>query len=128
MSEETRRRVWAAVVEVGYSIIVCDTNEDERRSMDVLSQLRAQRVAGIILTPIGHSPAFLKLLEGRDLPPLVTIDQRVRGLARDYVGVDNRAASKIVTEYLLRLGHRRIAFIAGDSCARLVDVAEAAAS
>ena len=29
------------------------------------------------------------------------------------LGVDNRAAARMLVEYLLRLGHRRIAFITG---------------
>ncbi len=50
-------------IAAGYSIIVCNSDEDEQRSFDILAQLRAQQVAGIILTPIGHSPDFIKLLE-----------------------------------------------------------------
>ncbi len=158
VSEETRKRVWAAVEAVGYapnaiarslrlgksrligiaiadisnpfcssmvrtmenaaiaadySIIVCNTDDDAERERAVLAQLRAQHVAGIILTPVGHGADYVKLLEARNLPPIVTVDHKVPGLARDFVGVDNRAAARMLTQYLLRLGHRRIAMITG---------------
>ena len=158
VSEETRRRVWAAVdavgyspnpiaqslrlgksrligfaisdisnpfcaalartmeraaIEAGYSMIVCNTDDDAERERAVLAQLRAQHVAGIILTPVGRGSDFVKLLESRNLPPIVTLDHKVAGLARDFVGVDNRAAARMLTEYLLRLGHRRIAMVTG---------------
>ena len=97
----------------GYSIIVCNTDEDEKRSREILDQLRQQQVAGIIMTPAADTKEYAAFLEGRTHPPMVTIDQQVHGLARDYLGVDNRAAARMLVEYLLRLGHRRIAFITG---------------
>lgn len=100
-------------IAAGYSIIVCNTDDDERREIKVLDQLRMQRVAGIILTPVGKGALYLKHLDSRALPPLVTVDQKAPGLARDFVGVDNRAATRMLVEYLLRLGHRRIAMICG---------------
>jgi LacI family transcriptional regulator len=158
VSEETRKRVWAAVEAVGYtpnavarslrlgksrliglamsdisnpfcgamvrtmesaanaagySIIVCTTDDDVKREHTVLAQLRAQHVAGIILSPVGRKADYAGLLESRNFPPMVTVDHKVPGLAVDFVGVDNRAAARMLTQYLLRLGHRRIAMITG---------------
>lgn len=158
VSEETRKRVWAAVeavgyspnaiarslrlgksrligvaiadivnpfcssmvrtmedvaIAAGYSIIVCNTHDDPKRERSVLVQLGAQHVAGVILMPVGHGPDYAKLLEARNFPPIVTVDNKVPGLARDFIGVDNRACARTLTEYLLRLGHRRIAMITG---------------
>jgi LacI family transcriptional regulator len=79
----------------------------------VLAQLRAQHVAGIILTPVGRKADYASFLESRNSPPMVTVDHKVPGLAVDFVGVDNRAAARMLTQYLLRLGHRRIAMITG---------------
>jgi len=107
------RTIEQHAIAAGYSIIVCNTDDDDRRELRVLDQLRAQRVAGIVLTPVGSSAAYVRHLESRNLPPLVTVDQKAPGLARDFVGVDNRAAARVLTEYLIRLGHRRIAIISG---------------
>ena len=53
------RRRWCArwrerAIAAGYSIIVCNTDDDAERERAVLDQLRAQHVAGIILTPVGR--------------------------------------------------------------------------
>jgi LacI family transcriptional regulator len=64
------------------------------------------------LAASGHDEAFVALVRGMTVP-VVTFDQKVPGLDRDFVGSDNRLASAMLTEHLLQLGHRRIAFIAG---------------
>src|SRR5262249_49482622 len=58
-------------------------------------------------------PSLLDQIETRVRQPVVTFDQKLPGLKRDYVGVDNRAAIKILVDYLMRLGHRRIALVSG---------------
>jgi LacI family transcriptional regulator len=107
------RTIEQEAIVAGYSIIVCNTDEDEGREQRILEQLREERVAGIVLTPVGHGPEYRRRVEAPTLPALVTVDQRVPGLERDYVGVDNRAAARLLTQYLLRLGHRRIAMVGG---------------
>lgn len=107
------RTVDRQAVAAGYSSIVCDTDQDEAREAAILDQLVAQHVAGIVLTPIAHDADCIKRLTRPGLPPIVIVDQDVPGLERDFVGVDNRKAARILTEYLLRLGHRRIAMITG---------------
>jgi LacI family transcriptional regulator len=102
-----------AAIAAGYSIIVCMTDDDAKRELAVLAQLRAQHVAGIVLMPVGRGADYLKLLDAHSQPPIVTVDNKVPGLARDFLGVDNRAATRMLTQYLLRLGHRRIAMITG---------------
>ena len=100
-----------AALAAGYSIIVCNTDDDVKRERAVLAQLRAQHVAGIILTPVGRGADYVRPSRG----PQFSADRHHRpqgaGLARDFVGVDNRAAARMLTQYLLRLGHRRIAMI-----------------
>lgn len=102
-----------AALAAGFSIIICNSDDDPERDLMLIDQLRAQHVAGILLTAMGRGSDYARRLERHDLPPLVTIDQHVEGLQRDFVGVDNRAAARMLTDYLLRLGHRRIAMISG---------------
>ena len=105
------RVVERAAIAAGYSIIVCNTDDDEKRELAILDQLRAQHVAGILMTPLGSGASYVRQMERAGMPPIVTLDHKVLGLARDFAGVDNRAAARMLTEYLIRLGHRRIAMI-----------------
>ena len=107
------RTAEAMAFKAGFSVIVCTRGIDRQRFEAVLAQLCAQRVAGIVLSPPGSGATHRKLLERPDLPPLVTIDHKVPGLERDFVGVDNRAMVALLVEHVVRLGHRHIGMISG---------------
>jgi DNA-binding LacI/PurR family transcriptional regulator len=61
--------------------------------------------------------------------PVVLLDRTVTSYPRrghhDLVGIDNRRAGYVVTEHLLRLGCRRIAFVGMPNAAATVDAREA---
>ena len=61
--------------------------------------------------------------------PVVLLDRTVTPYPRrghhDLVGIDNRRAGYVITEHLLRLGCRRIAFVALPNAAATVDAREA---
>ncbi|WP_428248267.1 LacI family DNA-binding transcriptional regulator [Ferrovibrio sp.] len=97
----------------GYAVIVCNSNEDEARELELLELLKVQRVAGILVAPSGQGVKYRDSLSRDAGAPLITIDRQIEGLERDFVGLDNRAAGRMITDYILRLGHRRIAFIGG---------------
>ncbi len=107
------RTVEKVAIANGFSVIVSNADGDETRVPEIIDQLRGQHVAGIILNPMSRSDALVKQIESRPLPPVVTMDQKLPGLACDYVGIDNRAAIRMLVEYLVRLGHTRIALLSG---------------
>ncbi|HWJ72832.1 MAG TPA: LacI family DNA-binding transcriptional regulator [Kaistia sp.] len=107
---------WLIVVEkraaaANRAVIVSNSRSPGKERV-TLELLKAQRVAGVLINPQGMGEEYRRYLEQLAIP-MVTFDQYVEGLARDYVGTDNLLAGKMLTEYLLRLGHRRIAFIGG---------------
>ena len=61
--------------------------------------------------------------------PIVLLDRTVTSYPRrghhDLVGIDNRRAGFIVTDHVLRLGSRRVAFVAQPNAAATVDAREA---
>lgn len=82
----------------------------------VLARGLAQRVAPdgvVLLPPLSDDLALLDAMRSLGLP-LVRIAPRGRDEdASPCVLMDDRAAAQEMTEYLLRLGHRRIGFIRG---------------
>ena len=105
--------IQSQALEAGYNLIVCNSDENPTRELELLDILRAQRVAGIIVSPCGFDDDYRRALAGIVDVPMLTIDRYVEGLDRGFVGLDGHLAGRMLTEYLLRLGHRRIAFVGG---------------
>lgn len=96
----------------GYTLMFCNTADDPAKELRLLRLMRTQRVDGIILVPSGASedPRPLKAAISA---PTVIVDRTVDGLDFDAVLLDNRAAGRMVVEYLIGSGHRRIGIVAG---------------
>jgi LacI family transcriptional regulator len=89
-------------------------NRDDAE-LDYLHRLIEQRVDGIIFVPSDESVSRMYLREvwERGLP-LVSVDRRLPRTNADFSGTDDEAGGRVVAEYLLSLGHRRIAHISGE--------------
>lgn len=106
------RNVDSVVAEADHMLIVADTASHPEREINTLNQLRRHRVGGIIMAPLSNDPSFAAYLRQIDVP-VVLIDQYVDGVKLDYVTSDNELATTMLTEYLIRLGHRRICYLGG---------------
>lgn len=99
--------------EAGYLVIVANTDEQQDRELKLLKLLREQRVAGIILAPAGQGVEYFSALSLLRNSPAVLIDRHLPDAGFESVIVDNVAAAKMATDYLVRLNHRRIAIVLG---------------
>lgn len=71
-------------------------------------------VDGVILTPpLCDAPDILAYVATIDLPVLL-IGTDAANMAVSTISIDEAAAAREMTEYLIRRGHRRIAFIKGE--------------
>jgi LacI family transcriptional regulator len=95
----------------GYSVILCDSNEDPVQEQEMLTVLIRRRVDGILLASTQASLAESRLAMRR--PPIVCFDRTPRGFEGPAVVVDNVRASYEATRHLIELGHQHIAIIAG---------------
>lgn len=97
----------------GYSLLVCDTEEQPAQEQEAIDLLMGHRVAGLILAPVdAQSSTSLRLIMQQEAA-VVIIDNRLQSLTVDTVLVDNVGGSAALTEHLLAHGHRRIAHLAG---------------
>ena len=95
----------------GYSLVIADTANDPERERDHAGFIQGGRVDGVLL------------LNGRLLPspaakrgqqvPMVSLCERIPGSRLPHVETANRDAARTMTEYLLKLGHRRIGYLSG---------------
>jgi LacI family transcriptional regulator len=71
-------------------------------------------VDGLVLTPpLSSSKELIETLDERSLPFVRIAPNRMRH-ASPFVDVDDQAAAREMTEYLIGIGHRRIGFIVGN--------------
>lgn len=97
----------------GFRLLFSSSNQDVNTENQLLQQMIADQVSGIVIWPVfGDSPPRLLLELGKQCePPLVLMDRTLRGLACDSVTSDNYAGAYAATEHLVQLGHERIVFM-----------------
>jgi len=107
----------------------------EERAWQLCRQYIERRVSGVFFAPLeltaGKDAVNRQIARALDDAgiPVVVLDRTVvpypeRGV-HDLVGIDNRRAGYRITEHLLRLGSRRIAFVAVAHAAATVEAREA---
>ena len=109
--------ILSACKEQGFELLIhpCDAKSAEMLD-ELKTMIKHSRVAGLVLTPpFSEQPEFIKELKTLD----VDIVRIVSGnAAPDTISpcimIDDLAAAKNITEHLISLGHKDIAFITGD--------------
>jgi DNA-binding LacI/PurR family transcriptional regulator len=79
-----------------------------------IRSLRTRRVAGTVMLGLGPADSRTQALIQADIPTIF-IDSMGQGKRATYVKSDNADGARQVVEHLLALGHRRIAFIIGQT-------------
>jgi DNA-binding LacI/PurR family transcriptional regulator len=107
----------------------------EAHAWELCRQYIDRKVSGVFFAPLELTPAknevnqrITQALDGARIP-IVLLDRTAvpypeRG-HHDLVGIDNRRAGYVVTDHLLGLGARRVAFVAMRNAAATVEAREA---
>ncbi|UFU05894.1 LacI family DNA-binding transcriptional regulator [Ruania halotolerans] len=94
----------------GYSVVLCNTDDDPAKEAHYLTVAEHENMAGVLIAPATDSPA-LDALQARGRG-LVVVDRRIDD-AVDQVAFDNEELGYRVTNTLIRQGFRRIACVTG---------------
>lgn len=95
------------------NVLLCNADDNANKQQDYLRVMQAERVSGVIVVPThSNDGAVLKQVHDAGLP-LVLLDRQVDDFETDTVKVDNVRGVALAVKHLLKLGYRRIAFIAG---------------
>ena len=105
------RGIEDAARSVGYSVLLCNSDDDVEQEQRHLRALLSRRVDGILLASTDlYAVADTQLRSGA---PIVLFDRVPPGYRGAAVVVDNVDAAYRATSHLIDLGHRSVAFIAG---------------
>ncbi len=109
---EMVERVVMRAKERGYSVIVCNTQSDSEHVADYIELLIQQSVDGAVMTTASRFSDAAQRLNDRDIP-VVLANRTIENGRVDYIGADNFRGGYLATQHLIKLGHQRIAHVAG---------------
>lgn len=94
----------------GYAVFLADSHADPERERKVVQALAERRVDGIIVTSSRVGAHYVPLLREMNVP-IVLVNDQYPGDFVHSIMIGNRAGMRAVTEHLIGLGHRRIAYV-----------------
>jgi len=97
----------------GYSVLLCDNEEDEAVEQRQLRILEERRVDGIIAAPVGNRCEHWLGLQSRGMP-LCLVDRWFPDSQIPFVTSDNETGARLAILHLLEMGHRRIGILQGN--------------
>ncbi len=107
------RAVEDAAYEQGYSVLMCNTDENPEKEELYLNLLYDENVAGVIFSPT-HQFNINSQTYNQKMP-FVIIDRAVDSSDVDMVLLDNVAAAYELTEHLINNGYKKLAGLFGDA-------------
>jgi len=107
------RAVEDAAYEQGYSVLLCNTDENPEKEELYLNLLHDENVAGIIFSPTQKFSASLKSYDSTI--PFVIIDRSVESRGMDMVLLDNVSAAYELTLHLIENGYHSFAALFGNT-------------
>ncbi len=97
---------------VGYTLLLASSEYDLGRERDECHALVEKGVDGIILVGTAHDDAVYRLLGATGVPYL-TIWSYDESSPHPNIGFDNFGAAARIVDYILDIGHTRVAMVAG---------------
>jgi LacI family transcriptional regulator len=95
----------------GYRVILCDTRADLTVEREVIEEMIAHRVEGIVIAPVSdRSRDDLRRLARFGIP-FVLVDRTVPGIDADAVLGESAEGAQRLVAHLVSLGHSRIGMI-----------------
>jgi LacI family transcriptional regulator len=98
----------------GYSVFLCNTDEDPNREIAVMQSLEEKRIDGLILCASRLDEEQLNKVV-HWFPSVVLLFRQSEDGGESVILTDDQAGGLMATHHLVRAGHERIGFVAGPS-------------
>ncbi len=106
------RGVEDAAQQGGYTVLLCNTDENCEKQARYLEVVVSQQVDGVIIAPCDSDGSKLARLRDRGIAAVV-VDRRIDGWDVDTVRGDSVGGAHALVRHLIALGHRHIAMLTG---------------
>lgn len=97
----------------GYNILLCNSDRNVAKETQYIQALLNKQVDGLILTATALSKEQIIAFVDKTEKPFVVMNCAIDHEGVDELFVNFREAARQMTDYLIELGHRQIAFISG---------------
>ncbi len=104
--------VEACCRQAGYSVFLCNSDNDPKHQQAYMRTLLEKRIDGLLLSSAGDTETLAATFRHASVP-VVTVDRLVPGARADRVSVNNQLGALEAVRHLLALGHRRIGCVSG---------------
>lgn len=111
---EVIRGISKAAHEKKYALQMSTGEKEDEIYEGVIEMLQGRRVDGVILLYSRVNDKLMKYLQQNDFPFVVIGKPHQKAEQITHVDNDNYRAAKEATQYLIELGHERIAFVGGN--------------
>ncbi|MET1133075.1 MAG: LacI family DNA-binding transcriptional regulator [Aeromicrobium sp.] len=116
---DVARGVEDQLAETSRPLLLGNSGQDAARESSYLDLFEEQRVAGILISPVGNVLDRLRRLHARGAA-VVLVDRKSGASEFSSVSVDDRLGGRMAAEHLIERGRRRIAVIGGPGRLRQV--------
>lgn len=94
----------------GFTLLMCNTNNEVDLEQHYLQLLSSYQVEGIVVNAVGMHEVVLNRLQ-QSMLPMVLIDRKIPEFACDVVGLNNQEAACNATRHLLDNGYNALLFL-----------------
>lgn len=105
------KTIQATAIESGYQVLLGDTNRSPDLEESYIRLLKQRMVDGVILLFPRMETAALEAIA--EEYPVVIVGRKVSNPDIPFVTNDNAVSTRAATEHIIKLGHRRIGYLAG---------------
>ncbi len=109
---EIAKSIEISSFKAGYTLVFCDSNEDQEKEVHFVENLISRGIDGLIIAPVQDSADHLFELKERNYP-FVLIDRCFEDMEANAVISDNEDAAFKAVAHLAGLGHKRVGFLSG---------------
>lgn len=109
---ETAKIIEDNLRKLGYSLIICNTDNRSDLQNDYINILKQRKIDGIIFGSVRINDTNVTNLSVQELP-YITYHRKLKNENTNYIISDDITGIKIAVKYLVDLGHKNIAYISG---------------
>lgn len=110
---ETAHIILREARKYNYEVMMIDTDDDLESFDKAIATLVGKRVEGIIVASIRRDNRSINKFKDKKVP-IILYNRKTEDVSNvNYIEVDNQLGAKMAVDYLIKMNHKRIAYISG---------------